>query len=161
VLAKQAVTIDHISGGRLVLGLGAGWQENEHVAYGIEYATVKGRLDMLEEACEVITSLVKQPRTTFTGEHYQLTDAPLSPKPVGRMPLLIGGGGEQRTLRITARFADEWNVWGTAETLRQKNAVLDQRCEEVGRDPGEIQRSAVALLFISEDESVLAPMRGR
>lgn len=159
VLAKQAATIDHIAGGRLVLGIGAGWQENEHAAYGLEFSTVKGRMDMLEEACAVITSLVRERRTTFQGQHYRLTDAPLSPKPVGRLPLLVGGGGEQRTLRITARYADEWNVWGTPELLAQKNAVLNQRCEEIGRDPGEIQRSAVALLFISEDPAVLAPIR--
>jgi len=112
VLAKQAASVDHLSGGRLVLGLGAGWQENEHVAYGIEYSTVQGRLDRLEEACAVITSLLRQDRSTSAGTHYQLQDAPLAPKPVGSLPLLIGGGGEQRTLRIAAQYADEWNTWG-------------------------------------------------
>jgi F420-dependent oxidoreductase-like protein len=160
VLAKMAVTVDHISGGRLVLGLGAGWQENEHVAYGLDFGTVRSRLDRLEEACQVIGGLVSQERTTFAGTHYQLTDAPLSPKPVrGELPLLIGGGGVQRTLRIAARHATEWNIWGTPELLAEKGAILDQRCEEVDRDPSTIEHSAVALLFMSDDEEWLARYR--
>jgi F420-dependent oxidoreductase-like protein len=162
VLAKMAATVDHVTGGRLLLGLGAGWQENEHRAYGIEYSTVKGRLDRLEEACEVITSLFANAQTTFEGEHYQLVDAPLEPKPVqSPLPLLIGGGGERRTLRIAARFAQRWNVWGTPETLRHKNAVLDRHCEDLGRDPGEISRSAQGLLFLMDDPARSAEMRQR
>jgi F420-dependent oxidoreductase-like protein len=162
VLAKMAATVDHVSRGRLVLGLGAGWQENEHVAYGIEYSTVKGRLDRLEEACELITALFAAEHTTFAGTHYMLTDAPLSPKPVqDPLPLLIGGGGEQRTMRIAARFAHQWNVWGTPERLGQKSGVLDERCEEIDRDPAQIQRSTQALLFLSDDESWLRSWRDR
>ncbi|HEY1282224.1 MAG TPA: LLM class F420-dependent oxidoreductase [Acidimicrobiales bacterium] len=161
VLAKQAASVDHLSGGRLVLGLGAGWQENEHVAYGIEYSTVKGRLDRLEEACAVITSLLRQDRSTSEGTHYRLQDAPLAPKPVGSLPLLIGGGGEQRTLRIAATYADEWNTWGTPDLLAHKGAVLERHCADVGRDPATIRHSANALLFLSEDESWLAPRRDR
>ena len=162
VLAKQAATVDHISGGRCVLGIGAGWQENEHLAYGIDYPSVKGRLDRLDEACAVITSLLRTERTTFAGEHYRLQDAPLAPKPVNpRLPLLVGGGGEQRTLRIAARYADEWNIWGTPELLAQKGAVLDRHCETIGRDPAEISRSAIALLHVSDDPDYLARMRSR
>ena len=162
VLAKQAATVDHISGGRCVLGIGAGWQENEHLAYGIDYPSVKGRLDRLDEACEVITSLLRTERTTFAGEHYRLQDAPLAPKPVNpRLPLLVGGGGERRTLRIAARYADEWNIWGTPELLAQKGAVLDRHCETIGRDPAEITRSAIALLHLSDDPDYLARMRSR
>ena len=161
VLAKQAASVDHLSGGRLVLGLGAGWQENEHVAYGIEYSTVQGRLDRLEEACAVITSLLRQDRSTSAGTHYQLQDAPLAPKPVGSLPLLIGGGGEQRTLRIAAQYADEWNTWGTPELLAHKGTVLERHCADLGRDPATIRHSANALLFLSEDESWLAPRRDR
>jgi len=152
VLAKMAANVDILSGGRLVLGLGAGWQENEHAAYGIEFSTVPGRLRRLEEACQVVNGLLRQERTDVEGKYYQLTAAPLAPKPVqARVPLLIGGGGEQKTLRIAARYADEWNVWGTPEFLRQKMAVLDQRCEEIGRDPKEIERSANAMLTISDE----------
>lgn len=160
VLANQAATVDRVSGGRLVLGLGAGWQQNEHDAYGIPLPAPRERLDMLEEACEVVTGLLREQRTTFRGTHYSLTDAPCEPKPTqARLPLLIGGGGEKRTLRIAARFADAWNVWGTPETLAHKGAVLDGHCEAVGRDPGEIERSTQALLFMSDDESFLQRIR--
>ncbi len=160
VLAKMAATVDIISGGRLVLGLGAGWQENEHRAYGIEFSTLGGRMNRLEEACHVITSLFNNPRTTFTGRYYQLQDAPLEPKPVQQpLPLLIGGGGEQRTLRIAARYASEWNVWGTPELLAHKGRILDRYCEELGRDPRSIRRSAQALLVMSDDPAVLERVR--
>ncbi len=160
VLAKMAATIDHISGGRLVLGLGSGWQENEHLAYGIPFYTVGERLKRLDEACEVIKSLFTQPTTTFHGKYYQLTDAPLEPKPVQNpLPLLIGGGGEKVTLRIAARWADEWNVWGDVGTLQSKMAILDQHCADVGRDPKAIQRSAVAMLFLSDDPEFTKKLR--
>lgn len=162
VLAKMAATADHVSDGRIILGLGAGWQENEHRAYGIEYSTLKGRLDRLEEACQVITGLFGNPLTTFHGEHYQLTAAPLEPKPIQTpLPLLIGGGGEKRTMRIAARFAHRWNVWGTPERLRHKNAVLDRHCDDVGRDPSEISRSAQALLFLTHSTAAATQMRAR
>jgi len=152
VLAKMAATLDQISGGRAVLGLGAGWQENEHVAYGIPFHTVRERLARLDEACAVVKALFTEERATFDGHYYQLKDAPLEPKPVqSPLPLMIGGGGEKVTLRIAARWADEWNVWGTVDTMKHKMSVLDRHCEDLGRDPGSIQRSAVALLFLSDD----------
>jgi alkanesulfonate monooxygenase SsuD/methylene tetrahydromethanopterin reductase-like flavin-dependent oxidoreductase (luciferase family) len=149
-----------MSGGRLVLGLGAGWQENEHDAYGIPLHAPGPRLDMLEEACQVVKGLLTQPRTSFAGEYYNLTDAPCEPKPVqDPLPLLIGGGGEKRTLRIAARFADEWNVWGTPELLAHKGGILEQHCDAVGRDSAEIQRSTQALLFMSDDQEFLQRIR--
>jgi F420-dependent oxidoreductase-like protein len=160
VLAKIAAGVDNISGGRLVLGLGSGWQQNEHEKYGIEFDTVPGRLRRLEEACQVIKGLLTNERTTFKGRYYQLDDAPLAPKPVQTtLPLLIGGGGEQRTLRITAKYADEWNVWGDPAVLRAKMAILDRHCAEVGRDPKAIQRSAVALLAHSDDAAFVERVR--
>lgn len=160
VLANQAATVDQISGGRLVLGLGAGWQENEHDAYGIELPDPRPRLDMLEEACQVVKGLLTQPRTTFKGEYYTLKDAPCDPKPLqDPLPLLIGGGGEKRTLRIAAQFADEWNVWGTPELLAHKGAVLERHCGDVGRDPGEIRHSTQALLFMSDNQEFLERIR--
>lgn len=162
LLAKIATTVDQISSGRVVLGLGAGWQENEHRAYGFDYGTTRSRLDRLDEACEVIRGLLTNERTTVEGQHYTVVDAPLAPKPDrGRLPLLIGGGGERRTLRIAARYADEWNIWGTPDDLAHKGRVLDERCGEIGRDPDEIERSAVALLYLSDDEDFLAKHRGR
>lgn len=161
VLAKMAATIDQIAGGRLVLGIGAGWQENEHAAYGIDFFTVKERLARLEEACQVIKALTTQERGTFQGRYYTLADAPLEPKPVQQpLPLLVGGGGEKVTLRIAARYADEWNTWGTPDVLRHKMAVLDQHCADVGRDPKEIARSAQAMLFLSDDTDFLERVRG-
>lgn len=161
VLAKMAATVDHICGGRLVLGLGAGWQENEHRAYGIPFYTLGERLARLEEACQVIKGLFGAEKTTFRGRYYQLEDAPLEPKPVqDPLPLLIGGGGEKVTMRIAARYADEWNVWGDVDTLRHKMSVLDRHCADVGRDPAQIQRSACAMLFLSDDEKFLERIRG-
>jgi F420-dependent oxidoreductase-like protein len=160
VLAKMAATIDHISGGRLVLGLGSGWQENEHAQYGITFDTVAGRLRRLDEACQVIKKLFSEQSANFNGEFYQLDNATLEPKPVNeRLPLLIGGGGEKVTLRITAQYADEWNVWGDVETLTNKMQILDQHCLAIDRDPAEISRSAVALLFLSDDAAFVERMR--
>ena len=158
--AKIATTIDHISGGRVVLGIGAGWQENEHEKYGFEFSTLKGRLDRLDEAVEIITSLLANARTEYQGTHYALTDAPLDPKPVqSKLPLLIGGGGRKRTLRTAAKFADEWNYWGMPSDIEELCGVLDAHCEDVERDPSDIQRSACALMFISEDEERLSRFR--
>lgn len=160
VLAKMAAGIDNISGGRMVLGLGAGWQENEHAAYGIAFHTVGGRLRRLEEACQVVRGLFDHGRLSFEGRYYRLQGAPLEPKPVQQpLPLLVGGGGEQITLRIAARYANEWNVWGTPDLLRQKIAVLERHCAEAGRDPREIRRSANALLILTDDEALIERTR--
>jgi alkanesulfonate monooxygenase SsuD/methylene tetrahydromethanopterin reductase-like flavin-dependent oxidoreductase (luciferase family) len=148
VLANTAVAADHVSGGRVVLGIGAGWQENEHAAYGIHFGSTGQRLDRLEEACQVIRGLRDRDCFTFHGKYYHLEDAWMQPKPVGRLPLLVGGGGEQRTIPIAARYAEEWNVWGTVETFTHKARVLDRACERVGRDPGELRRSTQALLTL-------------
>lgn len=160
VLAKMAATLDHITDGRVVLGLGAGWQENEHRQYGIPFYTVSERLKRLDEACQVIKALYNEPKANFAGRHYQLTDASLEPKPVQRnLPLLVGGGGEKVTLKIAAKHADEWNVWGTPATLRHKTAILDAHCRDVGRDPKSIARTAVALLFMTDDQATIERMR--
>lgn len=160
VLAKMAATLDHISGGRAVLGLGAGWQENEHQQYGLPFYDVPKRLARLDEACAAIKALYAPGKANYQGQYYQLTDATLEPKPVQQpLPLMIGGGGEKVTLRITAQYADEWNVWGTVDTLKHKMSVLDRHCETLGRDPKSIARSAVALLFMSEDAGFIKKMK--
>ena len=159
VLAKMATTVDQVAGGRVVLGLGAGWQRNEHEAYGIHFGTTGERLARLEEACRVVKALLTQERADFAGRYYALADAPLEPKAAGLLPLLVGGGGEKVTLRIAARYADEWNVWGTPETVRHKTTVLERHCEAAGRDPAEISRSVQALVFLSDDEAELARLR--
>lgn len=160
VLAKMAANVDNISAGRCVLGLGAGWQENEHRAYGINFSTLGGRMSRFEEACQVVTGLISNEKTTFAGKHYQLTDAPLAPKPVQKpLPLLIGGGGEQRTLRIAAKYANEWNVWGTPEVLKHKGDILDQYCRDIGRDPKSIAHSAQGMLVLTDDAAVVERMK--
>ncbi len=161
ILANQAATADVISGGRVILGLGAGWQQNEHDKYGIELFGVTERLDRFAEACAIVRSLTTQERTTFHGRHYRLTDAPMEPKPIGPLPLLVGGGGERRTLRIAAEHAQEWNVWSTPDVFTHKSAVLDRHCHDLGRDPAEIRRSTQALLFLSDDEEWLGRIRER
>lgn len=160
VLAKMAATVDQLSGGRLVLGLGSGWQENEHSQYGIPFYTINGRLRRLDEACQVIKSLFTEKSATFDGKYYQLNEASLEPKPQN-VPLLIGGGGEKITLNITAKYADEWNVWGTVDTMVHKMSVLDRHCENVGRNPSDIQRSAVALMYLSDDEGYIKKIKER
>ena len=160
VLAKVATTLDHITNGRAVLGLGSGWQENEHKQYGLAFYTVAERLQRLDEACQVIKALFNDQHANFNGKFYQLDNASVEPKPVqSPLPLLIGGGGEKVTLKITAKHANEWNVWGDPAILRQKMSVLDQHCADLGRDPAEIQRSAVALLFMSTDNAFLEQTR--
>ena len=161
ILANQAAAADVISGGRIIVGLGAGWQQNEHDKYGIELYSVGERLDRFAEACAIVRSLSTEERTTFHGEHYHLTDAPMEPKPVGPLPLLVGGGGEKRTLRIAAEHAQEWNVWSTPEVFAHKSGVLDGHCRDLDRDPSEIHRSTQALLFLSDDQAFLDRMRGR
>ncbi len=160
VLAKMAATLDHITQGRVVLGLGSGWQENEHRQYGIPFYSVAERLARLAEACQVIKALFGQSEANFTGAFYTLEHACLEPKPLQQpLPLLIGGGGEKVTLKITAQYADEWNVWGDPALLAHKMSVLDAHCADVGRDPRQIQRSAVALLCMSEERAYLEKMR--
>lgn len=151
VLAKQAATIDHVSGGRFVLGLGAGWQEIEHRAYGIPFATVAERIAWFDEACQVIRSLRDDPRSNFEGSHYELTDAPLAPKPLGPMPLMIGAGGERKMARIVARYADEWNVWSIPEPWKAKREAFDKVLESEDRDPATLYRSTQALVLLGAD----------
>ncbi len=160
VLAKIAAAVDHISHGRLTLGVGAGWQENEHAAYGIALGTVRERMDRFEEAVQILRLLLGQRRTTFQGRYFQLQDAPSQPAPVqDRLPLLVGGGGEQRTLRVAARYADHWNSWTTPEVLAHKVSVLHGHCQQAGRDPAEIHVSTQALLYLSTDTEWLRGKR--
>ncbi len=162
VLAKIAAAIDQISGGRLTLGVGAGWQLNEHAAYGLELGTVRERLDRFDEAVQILRSLLDQPRTTYQGRYFRLQDAPNQPAPVqGRMPLLIGGGGEQRTMRIAAQYADHWNCWSTPGVLAHKLSVLRAHCAEAGRDPADIHVSTQAPVYLSTDRQWLDERRRR
>jgi F420-dependent oxidoreductase-like protein len=144
VLAKAAVTVDHLSGGRLEFGIGAGWAENEHTMLGLPFGTARDRADWLEEALPIIRSLWTEPRTTFRGKQYLLTEAVSEPKPVQtpHPPIWIGGVGRRRTLRMAAEHAAVWNApGGSPEEVAELSAVLDGHCADVGRDPTEIRRS--------------------
>jgi F420-dependent oxidoreductase-like protein len=151
ILAKQVAQVDVISGGRVILGIGAGWQENEHVAYGVPYYTVPERLQRLEESLQILRSLFDNPLTNFEGRHYQVKDAPLAPKPVqARLPILIGGGGEKVTLRLVAQYADAWNIAGPVEIVSQKMAVLRQHCERAGRDIATVHKTGAMLVNVEQ-----------
>ncbi|MDQ1567278.1 MAG: hypothetical protein QOF96_2158 [Actinomycetota bacterium] len=154
VLANMAATLDVVSGGRLELGLGAGWNEEECAAYGIELPPLKERFDRFDEACDIILSLLANETTDYDGKHYRLTAARCEPKPVQRPhpPLCIGGGGEKRTLRTVARLAQHWNIpGGGAEVFKRKRDVLAEHCADVGRDPAEITTSVHVRLPESGD----------
>ena len=145
VLANMAATLDIVSGGRLELGIGAGWNEAESGAYGIELGGPAQRSDRFAEACQVIVSLLTRQTTDFTGKYYQLTSARCEPKPVQQPhpPIVIGGSGERRTLRTAARFAQHWNfVGGPPEEFARKREVLHAHCHDIGRDPTEIMLSS-------------------
>lgn len=144
LIANMAATLDVASGGRLDLGLGAGWFETEHRAYGLDFPPVGERLGALDEACEVIHRLLTEPVVTHQGRFYTLQEARCEPKPLQqpRVPLVVGGGGERRTLRTVARWADHWNFPGREpDELRRKLEILAGHCAVVGRDPAEIHTS--------------------
>ncbi|MEV5966150.1 LLM class F420-dependent oxidoreductase [Kribbella sp. NPDC051952] len=145
LLANMATTLDIVSGGRLEVGIGAGWNEEESGAYGMELGSLKERSDRFEEACEVLVGLMSQETTTFQGKYYQLTDARCEPKGVQtpHPPICIGGSGEKRTLRTTAKYAQHWNfAGGTPEEFTHKRDVLYRHCADIGRDPSEITLSS-------------------
>lgn len=154
VLANAMATLDQCANGRVVLGLGAGWLQNEYERYGFHYGSAGERLRMLDEYVQCVRGLLTQDRTTFKGEFFGLDDAACEPKPVqARLPIWIGGGGERTTLRIVARHADGWNVPFLApDAWAHKTKVLDAHCEQVGRDPASITRSVnVGMAFTDEE----------
>lgn len=155
LLAKAAVTLDHLSGGRFELGLGGGWHQWEAEAFGYDFPPVGTRLDMLEEATVLIRSLLTQERTTFEGNHFRAVNASCLPPPVQEhLPIWIGGVGEKRTLRTTAQLADGWNAaYISPEEFGRLNGVLDQWCETEQRDPDDIERSVNLLFMMSPDEA--------
>lgn len=160
VLANRAATIDHLSNGRMVLGIGAGWQINEHHAYGIDLQEPGPRVTRFEEAIQIIRSLLANDRTDFSGEYYDITDAPADPKPVqSPLPILVGTGSP-RMLRITARHADEWNTWGAPDMAGGALEKLHTACEQVDRDPSTIWKSTQALVFMSDNEELAGNIKG-
>jgi F420-dependent oxidoreductase-like protein len=145
VLAKMATTVDIISGGRLILGIGAGWFELEHQEFGITFPAISERIRRLDEAVQVIKLLWTEEHASFSGRYYRLADASFNPKPLQRPypPILIAASGERVALGIVARHAQMWNGFGTPEVLRQKIALLEEHCRRIGRDPGTIEKSVL------------------
>jgi F420-dependent oxidoreductase-like protein len=156
VLANMAATLDIISGGRLELGIGAGWNEEESGAYGIELGSLQERFDRFDEACEVIVGLLTQTTTDFHGRYFTLEEARCEPKAVQAPmpPICIGGTGEKRTLRTAAKYADHWNFpGGTVEQFVAKREVLHRHCADLGRDPSSIMTSTHLRLAPDGDPS--------
>ena len=144
LLAKAATTLDHITGGRFELGIGAGWHVWEASAYGYPFPDIGTRLDMLEEAAQIIRRMLTEERTSFSGKHYQVDNASCLPRPVQeRLPIWIGGVGEKRTLKLVADYADGWNAaYLSAEEFGRVNEVLNHWCEDESRDPTSLRRGA-------------------
>ncbi len=137
-LAKTVTTLDLVSGGRALLGIGAGWYELEHTGYGYEFGTFTDRFEKLEEALQLIKPMLRGERPTFEGRHYRVKDALNEPAPLGQVPVMIGGAGEKKTLRMVAQYADESNMICTPDEIPRKLEVLAGHCETAGRDPSEI-----------------------
>lgn len=154
LLAKAAVTIDHVSGGRMHLGLGIGWHQAECDAFGIPFPSLRERLDRLEEQATIVRRLFDEESVTFEGRYYTLREARCEPRPLARPGLWIGGMGERRLLRIVARHADGWNVpFIGPEVFAAKNAVLTAWCEREGRDPAAVMRTINLGLALAVDEA--------
>jgi F420-dependent oxidoreductase-like protein len=156
LLAKMATTLDIVSGGRAIFGLGAAWNEEEHIAFGYDFPPVKERMDRLDEALAIARRMFRGERPTIEGRYYRVDDIVNSPLPVqpGGPRIIVGGGGEQRTLRIAARHADmtHWFPLGL-ETLKRKDGLLIRYCEEIGRDPATIERTMSAPMIVSRDSA--------
>jgi alkanesulfonate monooxygenase SsuD/methylene tetrahydromethanopterin reductase-like flavin-dependent oxidoreductase (luciferase family) len=153
VVANWAATVDRASGGRLTLGVGAGWQRNEHEQYGIELGSPGQRLRRLREHLTVLRGLLADDTTSFTGEWYRLEEARCEPKPVQRrLPILVGGKGD-RMLEVVAALADAWNMWSTPAQMEQRAEVLARHCDELDRDPAAIRRTTQALVLVTDDEA--------
>jgi F420-dependent oxidoreductase-like protein len=150
LLAKITTTLDVLSSGRAVLGIGAAWFEDEHRAYGFEFPPLSERLERLEEALQIARAMFTRERASFSGRHYRIENAINSPRPIrGDIPILVGGSGERKLLRLVARYADASNVFGDVERIRHLLDVLEQHCESVGRDPAEITKTRLGTLVIA------------
>jgi F420-dependent oxidoreductase-like protein len=161
MLAKAAVSADHISGGRLELGMGAGWMEEEYRAYGIEFPSVPVRLGQLGESLEAMTQLFTKSRTTLHGRYYRFDDAPFEPKPLQKpLPITIGGSGTKILMKLVARYAQRWNCpMPAVPMLSEHLAALVRHCETVGRDPSEIVVSEQIAVVLAKDDASLRSKR--
>ena len=154
LLAKTVASVDQVSGGRIELGLGAGWMDSEYKAYGYDFPSMGTRLAQLEEGLEIITRMLREPRTTFAGSHYRVEDAPNNPKPAQKvLPVTIGGAGEKKLLKLVARHAQRWNCpMNSAHDVERLQGVLAAHCADIGRDPSEIVVSEQMIVVMGADE---------
>ena len=154
LLAKIVTTLDVISSGRAILGIGAAWNDDEHAGYGYDFPSAGERLDRLEEALQIIRAMFTEQAPSFEGRHYRTQQVLNNPKPIrGRIPVLIGGGGEKRTLRLVAQYGDACNLFGGPDDVRHKLDVLERHCADVGRDPAEITKT---ILYTVRDPQAAA-----
>jgi F420-dependent oxidoreductase-like protein len=167
LLAKTITTLDHVSHGRATLGIGAGWFEAEHVALGFEYGTFGERFEKLEEALQIIGPMLRGERPTLHGKHYDATEAVNSPAPISKIPIMIGGQGEKKTLRMVAQYADESNLTGEIKDIPRKLEVLAEHCERLGRDRSEIAVTKLMMIAVAPttaeveaDLAALAKVKG-
>lgn len=159
VLAKQVTSLDVISAGRAILGIGAAWNDDEHDGYGVDFPSVRERMDRLEEALQICRLMFEKDEPSFSGRYYRINKALNVPRPVrGSIPILVGGGGEQRTLKLVAKYADACNLFGDAATVAHKLQVLSEHMAAVGREPGEVTKTRLGTLAIVENEQALEAM---
>ena len=151
ILAKTVTTLDVVSGGRAVLGIGAGWYEREHAAFGLEFGTFTDRFDRLAEALDIIAPMLRGERSTHDGSWYQTRDAANEPRVRDTLPIMLGGGGEKKTFGLAARYADHLNIICNASELPRKLDSLGARCAEAGRDRASIETSYLAFVIVDED----------
>lgn len=150
LLAKTITALDHVSGGRATLGIGAGWFELEHDQLGYEFGTFTDRFEKLEESLQIIKPMLAGEKVTLDGKHYQVTDAVNSPPPVSKIPIMIGGSGEKKTLRMVAQYADESNLSsGGADEIPRKLEALEEHCGRLGRDRSEITVTKLTMCFVA------------
>jgi len=161
LVAKQVTTLDVISGGRAILGIGAAWHDLEHEELGYAFPPVKERMDRLEEALQICRAMFTEPAPSFAGRYYRIAGARNVPRPLqaGGPPIMVGGGGERRTLRLVAQYADMCNINGDANIIRHKLEVLRSHCREVGRDPAAITVTRLASLFLTGSADETAQVR--
>lgn len=157
VLAKIGATLDVLSKGRLFMGIGAAWNEEESTAYGIHFPRTAERFRRLEEAVQIIRKMWTEDRTNFKGRFYQIRDAYCNPKPIQKPcpPILIGGSGERKTLKLVAKYADACNVFGSAETVKLKLHILRDHCKSIGRDYDSILKTRLGVVAIDKDNEIL------
>jgi alkanesulfonate monooxygenase SsuD/methylene tetrahydromethanopterin reductase-like flavin-dependent oxidoreductase (luciferase family) len=155
LLANRAATLDQLSNGRFTLGLGAGWQINEHHAYGFDLEAPGTRVSRFEESIQVVRSMLADDRTDFHGTFYEITDAPCDPKPVQTPLPIVVGTGSPRMLKITAMYAQEWNTWGAPELAGERRRVFIEACSSAGTDPATMRTSVQAMIFMTTDQSTI------